>query len=65
MAGRLLLSLRAERKLLPATVINQVAKARAEEIEEQIEDTRDQWDEGQDFQDRADDIDDDADLYRA
>ena len=34
-AGRFLLSLRAERKLLPATVINQVAKARAEEIEEQ------------------------------
>ncbi|CAB3838907.1 Recombination-associated protein RdgC [Achromobacter mucicolens] len=34
-AGRFLLSLRAEKKLLPATVINQVAKARAEEIEEQ------------------------------
>lgn len=34
-AGRFLLSLRAERKLLPATVINQVAKARADEIEEQ------------------------------
>jgi recombination associated protein RdgC len=34
-AGQFLLSLRAEKKLLPATVINQVAKARAEEIEEQ------------------------------
>lgn len=34
-AGRFLLCLRAEKKLLPATVINQVTKARAEEIEEQ------------------------------
>jgi len=34
-AGRFLLSLRAEKKLLPVTVINQVAKARAQEIEEQ------------------------------
>ncbi|CAB3883834.1 Recombination-associated protein RdgC [Achromobacter animicus] len=34
-AGRFLLCLRAERKLLPATVINQVAKARAQETEEQ------------------------------
>ena len=34
-AGRFLLSLRAEKKLLPGTVINQVAKARAQEIEEQ------------------------------
>jgi recombination associated protein RdgC len=33
--GQILLSLRAEKKLLPATVINQVAKARAEEIDEQ------------------------------
>lgn len=33
--GQILLSLRSERKLLPATVINQVAKFRAEEIEEQ------------------------------
>ncbi|WP_286938936.1 recombination-associated protein RdgC [Achromobacter sp. UBA4530] len=34
-AGRFLLCLRAEKKLLPATVINQVTKVRAEEIEEQ------------------------------
>lgn len=34
-AGRFLLCLRAEKKLLPSTVINQVTKARAEEIEEQ------------------------------
>lgn len=33
--GQMLLSLRAEKKLLPATVVNQVAKARAQEIEEQ------------------------------
>jgi len=33
--GQILLSLRAEKKLLPATVINQVAKFRAQEIEEQ------------------------------
>ncbi|WP_417219021.1 recombination-associated protein RdgC [Achromobacter spanius] len=33
--GQILLSLRAEKKLLPASVVNQVAKARAEEIEEQ------------------------------
>ncbi len=34
-AGHFLLCLRAEKKLLPASVIAQVAKARAEEIEEQ------------------------------
>ena len=34
-AGRSLLTLRAEKKLLPGTVVNQVAKARAQEIEEQ------------------------------
>ena len=33
--GQILLTLRAGKKLLPATVINQVAKARAQEIEEQ------------------------------
>ncbi|KCB27014.1 putative exonuclease, RdgC [Bordetella hinzii CA90 BAL1384] len=33
--GQILLSLRAEKKLLPATVVNQVARARAQEIEEQ------------------------------
>lgn len=33
--GQILLTLRAGRKLLPSTVINQVAKARAQEIEEQ------------------------------
>ncbi len=33
--GQILLSLRAEKKLLPGTVVNQVAKARAQEIEEQ------------------------------
>lgn len=33
--GQILLSLRAEKKLLPATVINQVARFRAQEIEEQ------------------------------
>ena len=33
--GQILLSLRAEKKLLPATVINQVAKFRAQEIEDQ------------------------------
>jgi recombination associated protein RdgC len=33
--GQLLLSLRADKKLLPATVINQVARARIQEIEEQ------------------------------
>ncbi len=33
--GQYLLSLRAEKKLLPTTVINQVAKAKAQEIEEQ------------------------------
>src|SRR3546814_11856743 len=32
---QILLSLRAEKKLLPATVVNQVARARAQEIEEQ------------------------------
>lgn len=32
---QILLCLRAEKKLLPATVVNQVAKARAQEIEEQ------------------------------
>ena len=34
-SGQILMSLRAEKKLLPATVINQVAKFRAQEIEEQ------------------------------
>ncbi|CPO10057.1 recombination associated protein [Bordetella pertussis] len=33
--GQILLTLRAEKKLLPTTVVNQVAKARAQEIEEQ------------------------------
>lgn len=33
--GQLLISLRSEKKLLPASVVNQVAKARAQEIEEQ------------------------------
>jgi recombination associated protein RdgC len=33
--GQMLLALRAEKKLLPSTVINQVAKARAQEAEEQ------------------------------
>ena len=33
--GQILLTLRAEKKLLPGTVINQVAKFRAQEIEEQ------------------------------
>lgn len=33
--GQLLISLRAEQKLLPASVVNQVAKAKAQEIEEQ------------------------------
>jgi recombination associated protein RdgC len=33
--GQMLVTLRAEKKLLPATVINQVAKARAQEAEEQ------------------------------
>ncbi|MFY3534608.1 recombination-associated protein RdgC [Achromobacter denitrificans] len=33
--GQILLTLRAGKKLLPATVVNQVAKARAQEIEEQ------------------------------
>ncbi|MGE8620510.1 MAG: recombination-associated protein RdgC, partial [Achromobacter spanius] len=33
--GQILLSLRAEKKLLPGTVVTQVAKARAQEIEEQ------------------------------
>lgn len=33
--GQILLTLRAEKKLLPSTVVNQVAKARAQEIEEQ------------------------------
>lgn len=33
--GQILLSLRAEKKLLPASVVNQVAKARAQEVEEQ------------------------------
>ena len=32
--GQMLITLRTEKKLLPATVINQVAKARAQEIEE-------------------------------
>ncbi len=35
MDGQFLLSLRAEKKLLPATVINQVARAKAQDIEEQ------------------------------
>ncbi len=34
-SGQILLTLRAENKLLPTSVINQVAKARAQEIEEQ------------------------------
>ena len=34
-SGQILLTLRAGKKLLPTTVINQVAKARAQEIEEQ------------------------------
>lgn len=33
--GQLLISLRAEKKLLPATVVNQVARAKAQDIEEQ------------------------------
>src|SRR3546814_16077020 len=33
--GQYLLSLRADKKLLPTTVINQVAKARAQDMEEQ------------------------------
>lgn len=33
--GQLLLNLRAEKKLLPATVVNQVARARAQELEAQ------------------------------
>lgn len=33
--GQMLLSLRVEKKLLPSTVVNQVAKARAVEVEEQ------------------------------
>src|SRR3546814_10130867 len=33
--GHYLMSLRVEKKLLPATVVNQVARARAQEIEEQ------------------------------
>lgn len=33
--GQFLVSLRSEKKLLPASVVNQVAKARAQEIEEQ------------------------------
>ncbi|MDQ8032480.1 recombination-associated protein RdgC [Bordetella genomosp. 1] len=33
--GQILLTLRAEKKLLPGTVVNQVTKARAQEIEEQ------------------------------
>lgn len=33
--GQVLLTLRTEKKLLPASVVNQVAKARAQEIEEQ------------------------------
>lgn len=33
--GQMLITLRAEKKLLPATVVNQVAKARAQEVEEQ------------------------------
>src|SRR5690554_5490417 len=33
--GQYLITLRADKKLLPATVINQVAKARAQDIEEQ------------------------------
>jgi len=35
LSGQLLLSLRVEKKLLPATVINQVARAKAQDIEEQ------------------------------
>lgn len=34
-SGQIFLTLRAEKKLLPATVVNQFAKARAQEIEEQ------------------------------
>ena len=34
-SGQMLLTLRAEKKLLPTTVVNQVAKARALEVEEQ------------------------------
>ncbi|MEJ2922110.1 recombination-associated protein RdgC, partial [Bordetella avium] len=33
--GQILLVLRSEKKLLPSTVVNQVARARAQEIEEQ------------------------------
>ena len=33
--GQLLLAVRAEKKLLPSTVVNQVARARAQELEEQ------------------------------
>jgi len=33
--GQLLIAMRAEKKLLPATVVNQVARARAQEFEEQ------------------------------
>ncbi|MFU1915552.1 recombination-associated protein RdgC [Bordetella avium] len=33
--GQILLTLRSEKKLLPSTVVNQVARARAQEIEEQ------------------------------
>jgi len=35
LGGQLLISLRVEQKLLPASVVNQVAKAKAQEIEEQ------------------------------
>jgi len=35
LGGNLLLNLRTEKKLLPASVVNQVAKAKAQEIEEQ------------------------------
>lgn len=35
MGGHFLINLRTEKKLLPATVVNQVAKAKAQEIEEQ------------------------------
>ncbi|WP_420224700.1 recombination-associated protein RdgC [Pigmentiphaga litoralis] len=35
LGGHLLLNLRTEKKLLPASVVNQVAKAKAQEIEEQ------------------------------
>ncbi|AZY49715.1 recombination-associated protein RdgC [Bordetella avium] len=35
MNGQILLTLRSEKKLLPSTVVNQVARARAQEIEEQ------------------------------